>query len=270
MFAKLIEQVELSQPVVFEVNEALAGLSAKWPLRSKMKKRKLKATRKEKKTEAEKMLLPSITPTPKPKKAPQVIVKSEEKKPEVKAMPRKAEKETRYDDDEKERKKARYESRPSRPEDGEMVPKEFLNVPVSQEIWSVLGKDSRVGVLSEKPTNETCFFCQQKGHRAFYCSSMLVLGLRLSRFMGQVQFGGGDRKTNLFCTSCYFYNSYQRASKNYSTRDGTGWYNHTRSTCSGRSSCPLPAVYVEDADAELRRNLRLHGLYGPRPSGAKK
>ena len=90
-------------------------------------------------------------------------------------MPRKAEKETRYDeDDEKEKKKARYESRPSRPEDGEMVPKELLSVPVSQETWNVLGKDSRVRVLSEQPTNESCFFCQQKGHRAFYCSSMLA------------------------------------------------------------------------------------------------
>ena len=41
-----------------------------------------------------KMLPPSVTPMPKPKKAPQVSVKSEEKKLEVKAMPRKAEKET--------------------------------------------------------------------------------------------------------------------------------------------------------------------------------
>ena len=94
---------------------------------------------------------------------------------------------------------------------------------------------------------------------------MLVLGLRLFRFMGQVQFGGADRKTNLFCTSCYFYNSYQRDSKTSSAKDGTGWYNHTRSTCSWRSSCPLPAdeVTLKTFDAELRKHLRLHGLYGP-------
>ena len=137
VFAKLMEQVELNQPVVFEVNEALAGLPAKQvAIEVEDEEEKIEGEKK-KKTEAQKMLPPSmlsITPTLKPKKDLQVIdhqIKSEDKKPEVKAMPRKAEKETRYADDEKERKKARYESKPTRPEDGETVPKEPLSVPVS-------------------------------------------------------------------------------------------------------------------------------------------
>ena len=129
VFAKLMEQVELNQPVVFEVNEALAGLSAKQvAIEVEDEEEKIEGE-KNKKTEAGKMLPPSISPTPKPKKSPQEIVKSEEKKPAV------------NEDDEKERKKSRYEFRPSRPEDGEMVPKELLSVPVSQEAWNVLGKD---------------------------------------------------------------------------------------------------------------------------------
>ena len=96
-----MEQAELNQPVVFEVNEALAGLKARQaPIEVEDEESEKKRI-----GEAEKMLPPSVTPTPKPKKALQVIVKSQEKKPEVKAMPRKPEKE-RYDDDEKEKKKA--------------------------------------------------------------------------------------------------------------------------------------------------------------------
>ena len=39
----------------------------------------------------------------------------------------------------------------------------------------------------------------------------------------------------------------------------------TRGACSWRSSCPLPAdeVTLKTFDAELRKHLRLHGLYGP-------
>ena len=94
---------------------------------------------------------------------------------------------------------------------------------------------------------------------------MLVLGLRLSRFMGQGKIGGADRKTNLCCASCYFYNCYQRASKGYSTKDASGWCNHTRSTCSWRSSCPILAdeEMLKMSDAELRRQLRLNCLFGP-------
>ena len=83
--------------------------------------------------------------------------------------------------------------------------------------------------------------------------------------MGQGKIGGAVRRTNLFCTSCYFYNSYQRASKGYSAKDASGWYNRTRSTCSWRSSCPLPAdeEMLKMSDAKLRRQLRLNGLFGP-------
>ena len=95
IFAKLMEQVELNQPVVVEVNEALAGLTAQQVAIEVEDEEGRIEGEKKKKTEAEKMLPPSIAPTPKPKKAPQVIVKNEEKKPEVKATPRKAEKETR-------------------------------------------------------------------------------------------------------------------------------------------------------------------------------
>ena len=127
VFDKLMEQVELNQPVVLQVaievedEEGGSIFSASVFLFFSPS------------------IFSSIAPTPKPRKAPQVIVKSEENKPEVKAMPRKAEKETRYEDDEEEKKKARYESRPVRPEGGEMVPKELLSVPVTQETWNGQG-----------------------------------------------------------------------------------------------------------------------------------
>ena len=94
---------------------------------------------------------------------------------------------------------------------------------------------------------------------------MLVLGLRLALFMGQVKGGGSDQRTNLFCTSCYWCNSHQLAGKNYSTRSASGWYNRTRSTCAWRKSCPLSPdeVLVSMSDIELQSHLKLRGLCGP-------
>ena len=263
VFARLMEQVEKDQPVVFELEGALAAIEVE-------DEEEPKAGDTKKKSEADSTPPPATSP--KPKKAPLAMkdqalaglsvskplkIQTEEKgKPGVKAMPKKAEKKTRYEDEEKDKKRARHESRPSRPKDEEMVPKDQ---------FFCVGKDSRIRVLKENPTNETCYCCQRQGHRAFYCSQMLVLGVRLARFMGQVKFGGSDRRTNLFCTSCYWSNSHQLASKNYSTRSASGWHNQTRSTCTWLKSCPPSPeeVLVSMSDIELQNHLKLHGLYGP-------
>ena len=149
-----MEQVEQNQPVVSEVNEALAGLSTKQAAIEVEDEEEQKEGDKKKKAEADKMLPPASTPTPKPRKAPQVMIKNEEKgKPEVKAMPRKAEKETRYEDDENERKKARYESRPSRPEDGEMAPQKTFECSFESRDLELVGqglKNSRVERIADE------------------------------------------------------------------------------------------------------------------------
>ena len=67
-------------------------------------------------------------------------------------MPRKVEEETRCEDEEKAKKKARYESWLSRSEDGEIVPKDLLSSSLSQVTWNLSGKKSRIRVLNEKPT----------------------------------------------------------------------------------------------------------------------
>ena len=38
--------------------------------------------------------------------------------------------------------------------------KDQFNSPLSQEQWNLLGKDSRIRVRKENPTNETSYFCQ--------------------------------------------------------------------------------------------------------------
>ena len=125
VFAKLMEQVELNQPVVFEVNEALAGLSAKQvAIEVEDEEEKIEGEKKSKQKLGRCFLLRSArhrslrNPLRRLSRVKKRSLKSRQ-------CPRKAEKGTRYEDDEKERKKSRYESRPSRqPRD-----------------WNVLGKD---------------------------------------------------------------------------------------------------------------------------------
>ena len=143
--------------------------------------------------------MPPPVMTPKAKKAPVQLEKPAVKKQklEVKAMPKKPEKEQRYDyEGEKEKKSARYEECENfEVVDRKEVPRDKLYVQLTQHQWDVMGRDSRLRVLKEQVTDEECFFCQKKGHRAFYCPMMLSLSLRLAKHMQQTPLWGTRQKT---------------------------------------------------------------------------
>ena len=99
-------------------------------------------------------------------------------RPEVKAMPKMPDKEQRRDHEgEGEKKKARYDYGTVEVVDRKEVPKEMLYVQLTQQL-DVMGRDFRQRVFKEQVTEEECFFCFQKGHRAFYCPMSTVFTAR--------------------------------------------------------------------------------------------
>ena len=153
-------------------------------------------------------MLPPVT-TPKAKKAPVQLEKPavKQEKLEVKAMPKKPEKEKRYDyEGEKEKKRARFEDYENvEVVDRKEVPRDTLYVQLTQHQWGVMGRDSRLRVLKEQVTDEECFFCQKKGHRALYCPTMLSFSMRFAKHMQQTPYRGEDRKRSLYCASCFLF-----------------------------------------------------------------
>ena len=96
------------------------------------------------------------------------------------------------------------------------VPTEYLDVEVSQQVWSLLGWNSRERALCEQRAAEgqKCFFCGGP-HRAFMCGDMLQLACAFGQLAKQPQFGGTDRRHSLWCSSCAFANG----KKAYETRE---------------------------------------------------
>ena len=184
---------------------------------------------------------------PKAKKAPMQLgepaVKIET--PEVKARPKMPEKEKRRDyesEGEKKRQRYDYESLEISAVDRKEVPRELLYVQIGQQQWEVLGKDNRQRLLKEQMTSVECFFCGERGHRAYYCPAMLSLAVRIGRHLQQQAFGGSDRKQSLCCASCVFSITIGYVQQNQRGKYGSGWFNRTRSSCNWKSSCKLEEV----------------------------
>ncbi len=138
-----------------------------------------------------------------------------------------------------------------------VVPKEYLYVNVTQDVWDLLGTNSRERLLSERETSDKCFFCGQEGHRAYACSRMLRLACVWGQLTGQSKFGGNDRKHSLWCSSCAYQNSVSAVTQNADLRQASGWFVH-------RDKCPL----LPDEDlsklsaAELKKHLKDVGVFG--------
>ena len=95
----------------------------------------------------------------------------------------------------------------SKPEDSDTMPN-GVEVELNQAQWSMMSKEARSRILVEKPSwKEDCFYRGSRGHRAFYCKSMLQLGTKLTKILQQHEHGGSDqhgRKESIFCSSCWW------------------------------------------------------------------
>ena len=153
------------------------------------------------------------------------------------------------------------------------IPKDYLYVEATQDLWDLLGVDSRERLLTEKESSGACFFCGYKGHRAYACSRMLRLACSWGQLTGQAQFGGNERQRSLWCSSCAFANSVKAVAQNTDIRKASGWFVHTRSTCRSRDECPL--LPDEDlcklSSAELLKHMKDVGVFGKEgePKGTK-
>ena len=146
----------------------------------------------------------------------------------------------------------------------ETVPREYLEVEITQDVWSLLGLNSRTRILEEKKTAERCYFCSTPGHRAFACSSMLRLACAWGQVTGQPKYGGWDRKHSLWCSSCALANSMIAATRGEDMKKVSGWYVHTRSACHSKDKCPLKPddELLKMSAAELLRHLKEKGMFG--------
>ena len=144
------------------------------------------------------------------------------------------------------------------------VPREHLEVEITQDVWSLLGWNSRERILGEQKTAERCYFCNAPGHRAFACGSMLRLACAWGQVTGQSKYGGYDRKHSLWCSSCAFANSMIAATRGEDIKKISGWYIHTRSACHSKDKCPLKPdeELLKMSAAELLRHLKEKGMFG--------
>ena len=216
IFAQMLRQTERGESVLLEIENELAAIT------TQKQEPAIEVDDEEPSTssvggEKRSAEMPPPVTTLKAKKAPVQLEKpaAKKEKPEVKAMPKMPEKEQRHDyEGEKEKKRARYGDYENvEVVDRKEVPKDKLYIQLTQQQWDVMGRDSRLSVLKEQVTDEECFFCQKKGHRALYCPMMLTLSLRLGKHMQQTPHGGQDRKRSLYCASCFYCNRPQYAQK---------------------------------------------------------
>ena len=201
---------------------------------------------------------------PKSKKAPFRPEKEKEgaKKAEVKAMPKKQEEMVLPRRSKPER------SEPverSKPEDSATMPK-GIEVELDQVQWSMMSKEARSRILVEKPSwKKECFYCGSRGHRAFYCKSMLQLGTKLTKIVQQHEHGGSERhgrKESIFCSSCWWRATTSAITSGANVRKASGWWSNSRNTCNHKTSCPLAqdSDLLRMSDDELRRRLAENGL----------
>ena len=144
------------------------------------------------------------------------------------------------------------------------VPSEHLEVQITQDVWSLLGWNSRERILGEQRTAEKCYFCNAPGHRAFACGSMLRLACAWGYVTGQAKYGGYDRKHSLWCSSCAFANTMMAVARGEDVKKVSGWYVHTRSACHSKDKCPLKPdeELLRMSSAELLRHLKEKGMFG--------
>ena len=200
---------------------------------------------------------------PKPKKAPFPPPdqrKDQRKDAEAKAMPKKYEEMTLPE-------RPKKVGRPEKVDDAEAMPK-GIEVDIDQEVWNMLSKEGRNRIQSEKPCwHEECFFCQQTGHRAYFCKKMLKLGETLTRMFGQQAHGGSthSRQQSIFCTSCWFRLTTAAVMGSGPVDRACGWWSHSRNICNFKSACKIAEddVLAQMSELELAQHLAMHGLSPP-------
>ena len=147
----------------------------------------------------------------------------------------------------------------------ERVPTEYLDVEVSQQVWSLLGWNSRERALCEQraAAGQKCFFCGGP-RRAFMCGDMLQLACAFGKIAKQPQFGGTDRRYSLWCSSCAYANGRKAYETGEDPRKTSGWFGHTRSACHAKDRCPLDSdeVMLRMSGAQLLRHLQERGMFG--------
>ena len=190
------------------------------------------------------------TGTPKTKAMPKPLRKGDEKEEKKKEGKMLREKKKREEEEAASAARTGYEEAAKRPKkegqelmkdliNSNIVPKEHLEVEITQEVWNLLGWNSRERILSEQRTPEKCYFCNAPGHRAFACSSMLRLACHWGHVTGQAKYGGYDRKHSLWCSSCAFSNATIALARGEDVKKVSGWYVHTRSACHSKDKCPI-------------------------------
>ena len=215
------------------------------------------------------------TGTPKTKATPKPLHKGDEKEEKKKEGKMLRDKKKREEEEAASAARSGYEETAKRPKkegqelikdliNSEIVPKEHLEVEITQEVWNLLGWNSRERILSEQRTPEKCYFCNAPGHRAFACSSMLRLACRWGHVTGQAKYGGYDRKHSLWCSSCAFSNATIALARGEDVKNVSGWYVHTRSACHSKDKCPLEPdeELLGMGSAELLRHLKENGMFG--------
>ena len=215
------------------------------------------------------------TGTPKTKAMPKPLHKGDEKEEKKKEGKMLREKKKREEEEAASAARTGYEEAAKRPKkegqelmkdlvNSNMVPKEHLEVEITQEVWNLLGWNSRERILSEQRTPGKCYFCNAPGHRAFACSSMLRLACHWGHVTGQAKYGGYDRKHSLWCPSCAFSNATIALARGEDVKKVSGWYVHTRSACHSKDKCPLKPdeELLAMGSAELLRHLKEKGMFG--------
>ena len=208
------------------------------------------------------MLPPKVVPRSKKGPFPPEQEREGAKKPEVKAMPKRQEEMVLPE----KRKPERSEPvEKSRPEDSATMPT-GIEVELDPAQWSMMSKEARGRMLVEKPSwREECFYCGSKGHRAFYCKSMLQLGTKLTKILQQHEHGGSEQhghKESIFCSSCWWKSTMTAMASGANICKASGWWSHSRNTCNHKQACPVAqdSELLRMSDDELRRHLAGHGL----------
>ena len=213
--------------------------------------------------------------TPKTKPMPKPLHKGDGKEEQKKEEKMLRQKKKREEEEAASAARTSYEEAAKRPKkegqelmedliNSNTVPREHLEVEITQEVWNLLGWNSRERILCEQRTAEKCYFCNAPGHRAFACSSMLRLACSWGQVTGQAKYGGYDRKHSLWCSSCAFSNTMIALARGEDVKKVSGWYVHTRSACHSKDKCPLKPdeELLTMSSAELLRHLKEKGMFG--------
>ena len=171
----------------------------------------------------------SVTPWVKatPKMQPE---KEKEKIREV--LPAKEKEKNKEGEDETERKRPRYEYESTNLIKRKEIPKDQLYIKVGQEVWETLGPSSEERLLQERETSDRYYFCDQAGHRAYYCESMLALACKWGQLTGQKKIGGAERRQSLWCCSCAYNNTvaFMEKKEAFATRQDGSTIHETHAT----------------------------------------